>query len=64
MTYPLEVFIKYVQVDLLYSFTFALPKSEFVENISPIYCIINEPRVIFSPADNPQPLPPCGKGYT
>ena len=43
ITYPLEVFIRYVQVDLLYSLSLVLPIYELVEKISPMYCMIKEP---------------------
>ncbi len=41
ITYRFDVFIKYVQVELEYSFTLNFPTSEVIENISPMYCIIN-----------------------
>lgn len=62
MTSPLEVFMRYVQVDLLYSLSLILPIYECVENIYPMYCMMKEPLVIFSPAQRPQPLPPSGMG--
>ena len=54
--------MRYVHVDLLYYLTLAFPNSEFVENISPMYCIMKDPLAIGYPAESPHPLPPEGMG--